>query len=193
MLPDDVGVSNLERVEAGFHPRYDATWREYRYRLFVGDKQPLANRQVWVRSQELDSERMSAAADLLVGTHDLASFTGGGEGVPWSARSQARRGTTRTIGLCTVRTTGDWWGTIPSSGEGLEIRVIADGFLPQMVRTIAGGLVAIGQGDRELKWFRHLLDVADRRLGPALAPAHGLILWRVGYGNDVPDPDPNDT
>lgn len=192
ILPDDVGVSHLERVGDGFHPRYDATWREYRYRLFVGDKQPLANRQVWVRRRGLDAARMSDAAANLVGTHDLASFTGGGEGVPWSSRAKTRRGTIRTISHCTVREVAPWWGTVPGSGQGFEIRIVADGFLPQMVRTITGGLVEIGQGDQEPGWFRQLLQTADRRYGPPLAPAHGLTLWRVGYGNDVPDPDPED-
>jgi tRNA pseudouridine38-40 synthase len=192
ILPDDLGVSHLERVEAGFHPRFDATWREYRYRILVGSKQPLAGRQVWVRRRELNAATMSVAAASLQGTHDMASFTGGGEGVPWATRSHAKRGTTRTISLCSVQRIEGWWGTTPGSGDGVEIRVVADGFLPQMVRTIVGGLVSIGQGDEEPRWFPDLLALADRRRGPALAPAHGLILWRVGYGNDVPDPDPND-
>ena len=193
ILPDDVGVSSVERVEAEFHPRFDATWREYRYRIFVGTKQPLVGSWAWVRRHDLDPARMSLAAASLCGTHDMASFTGGGEGVPWSTRSRAKRGTTRTISHCSVRQTTEWWGVTPGSGHGLEVRIVADGFLPQMVRTIVGGLVAVGQGDEEPGWFSHLLAVADRRRGPALAPAHGLILWRVGYGNDVPGPDPNDS
>jgi tRNA pseudouridine38-40 synthase len=193
LLSDDVAVSSLDRVESGFHSRYDAAWREYRYRIWVGGKQPLLNRYAWLRRTDLDRDRMSQAASMLAGTHDLAAFTGGGEGVPWSKRATARRGTVRTILLCGVREVGPWWGTIPGPGYGLEIRIVADGFLPQLVRTITGALVAVGQGDRDPEWFNELLDVADRRAGPAVAPAHGLILWRVGYGSDVPDPDPENT
>jgi tRNA pseudouridine38-40 synthase len=80
---------------------------------------------------------------------------------------------------------------IPESGIGIEIRIIADGFLPQLVRTLAGALVSVGSHERSATWISELLEVADRRVGPVLAPAHGLILWRVGYGSDVPDPDPN--
>lgn len=192
LLSGDIAVSQVERVHQRFHPRFDATWREYRYRLWVGGKQPLAGRQAWVRRRPLHLEPMVRAADRLVGTHDLASFTGGGEGVPWSARAQAPRGTTRTILHCGVREIAPWWGTVPGTGTGLEIRVVADGFLPQMVRTITGGLVAVGQRDQEPEWFDALLRSTDRRTGPTLAPAHGLILWRVGYGNEVPDPDPDD-
>jgi tRNA pseudouridine38-40 synthase len=191
LAPDDLAVSHLSRVQAGFHPRYDAVWREYRYRIWIGAKQPLAERYAWTRRSDLDLERMSAAAALLAGTHDLAAFTGGGEGVPWSDRAKARRGTIRTIIHCGVREVAPWWSTVPESGRGLEIRIVADGFLPQLVRTVTGALVSVGMRERPPEWFSDLIGIADRRYGPVLAPAHGLILWRVGYGNDVPDPDPN--
>lgn len=193
LLPDDVAVSHLSRASDGFHPRYDAVWREYRYRFWVGGKQPLMDRYCWVRRSALDVSRMNDAAGFLVGTHDLATFTGGGEGVPWSARAKARRGTTRTISMCSVREVATWWGVMPHTGTGLELRIVADGFLPQLVRTVAGALVSVGQADRDPGWIPELLAAADRRAGPAMAPANGLILWRVGYGNEVPDPDPDDT
>ncbi|MDQ3443625.1 MAG: tRNA pseudouridine synthase A [Chloroflexota bacterium] len=191
LTPDDLAVSSVTRVEAGFHPRYDATWREYRYRLWVGAKQPLMERFAWTRRSALDLEAMTKASIRLEGTHDLAAFTGGGEGVPWSARASATRGTVRTIHHCGVREVGPWWGILPGSGTGIEVRIIADGFLPQLVRTVTGGLVSVGMREHPPEWFTELLEVADRRSGPVLAPAHGLILWRVGYGNDVPEPDPN--
>ena len=84
-------------------------------------------------------------------------------------------------------------GSMPGDGYGIEIRMVADGFLPQLVRTVVGGLVTIGPVTSPVEWFQELLDRRDRRIGPAVAPAHGLILWRVGYGNDVPDPDPDGT
>jgi tRNA pseudouridine38-40 synthase len=193
LLPDDVALSRVERVPDGFHPRYDARWREYRYRIWVGRPQPLAHRFAWIRQRELDVAAMEAAAARLEGTHDFASFTGGGEGVPWSGRASAPRGTVRTVYQCRVRQVPGWWGTIPDAGWGLELRMVADGFLPQLVRTVAGGLVDIGSGGHLATWFADLLQRADRRHGPVLAPPQGLILWRVGYGSDRPDPDPDGT
>ncbi len=191
VTPDDLAISSVARVEAGFHPRYDAIWREYRYRIWVGSRQPLMERFAWNRRSALDLDAMTRAAGHLVGTHNLAAFTGGGEGVPWSARAVAKRGTVRTVHHCGVREVGPWWGILPGSGTGIEVRIIADGFLPQLVRTVVGGLAVVGTRERPPEWFEQLLKVADRRFGPVLAPAHGLILWRVGYGNDVPEPDPN--
>jgi len=54
-----------------------------------------------------------------------------------------------------------------------------------MVRNIVGALVEIGQGRRGPDWIDSLIDGRDRRLGPAPAPAQGLILWRVGYDEDA--------
>jgi tRNA pseudouridine38-40 synthase len=191
LTPDDMAISDVSRIDPGFHPRYDATWREYRYRIWVGGKQPLAERFSWNRRSDLDHGRMSKACAFLVGTHDLAAFTGGGEGVPWSDRAKAPRGTVRTIFHCGVREVEPWWSVVPATGTGFEIRIVADGFLPQLVRTVTGGLVSVGSHEHPPEWFSELLEVPDRRFGPVLAPAHGLILWRVGYGNEVPDPDPD--
>jgi tRNA pseudouridine38-40 synthase len=187
-LPDDLAVTSVERKLLGFHARYDARWREYRYRVWTGVRQPLAAGIVWQRPGALDIEAMNLAAAKLIGTHDVASFAGGGEGVPGSERQDRVRGTTRTIIVCDVRRICPWWGNADPTGTLLELRIAADGFLPRMVRTVAGALVEVGRGARPATWIDELLASRDRRLGPMTAPAIGLTLWRVGYDED----DPND-
>ena len=191
-LADDLAVVAARRVAAGFHARYDARWREYRYRIWLGPRQPLARESVWERRAALDIHAMESGARQFLGTHDVASFAGGGEGVPWSDRHDRPRGTVRTISHCSVRPVAPWWGLAAEPGEAIEIRVVADGFLPRMVRTMVGALVEIGAGDRTPDWITQLLLECDRRKGPATAPPHGLILWRVGYGDELPDPDPDE-
>jgi tRNA pseudouridine38-40 synthase len=188
-LGDAVSVVEVERVAAGFHARYDATWREYRYRLWAGPRSPLIERYAWHRRRPLDVAAMADAAERLVGTHDFASFVAGGEGVPWSERRQRRRGTIRVVRHCSVRPVDAWWPSAPLIGQGIEVRVIADGFLPRMVRGFVGALGEIGRGANEPAWIDELLDRADRRVGPQSAPPDGLVLWRIGYGDAVPDPD----
>lgn len=188
-LPEDLGIASVERRQAPFHARFDAMWREYRYRIWSGSAQPLIGRQVWQRRTPLDADAMDTAAKRLVGTHDLATFTGGGDGVPWSARTMAERGTTRTVMRCSAREIEPWWGLVPDVGSGVEIRIVADGFLPQLVRNIAGALVIVGSRSQPPEWMTELVDAADRRYGPITAPPQGLILWRVGYGEDLPEPE----
>ena len=190
-LADDLAVVAARRVAAGFHARYDARWREYRYRIWLGPRQPLARGTVWERRSGLDVQAMDAGARQFLGTHDVASFAGGGEGVPWSERHDQPRGTVRTILHCSVRRVLPWWGMAAETGEAIEIRVVADGFLPRMVRTMAGALVELGAGDRPADWISQLLRERDRRMGPVTAPPHGLVLWRVGYGDEVPVDDPD--
>jgi tRNA pseudouridine38-40 synthase len=190
-LPADCAVTRVERRSAGFHARYDATWREYRYRVWTGPRQPLIEGLVAQRERPLDVDAMRAAAGLLVGTHDFAAFAGGGEGVPWSERQREPRGTVRTMFRSGVRTLSPWWGEA-AGGTLIEIGVAADGFLPRMVRTIAGVLFEIGRGERPVEWMRELLVGRDRRLAGQTAPADGLILWRVGYpGDAMPGSDPD--
>lgn len=188
LLPDDCGVGTVERVDASFHARFDARWREYRYRIWTGPRQPAARSVIWQRHGTIDVAAMDDAAGRLTGTHDLASFAGGGEGVPWSERQQAPRGTTRTIMICRARAIDPWWGPA-GAGNLIELRIVADGFLPRMVRTIAGVLVEIGQRRRDPAWVDALLAGRDRRKAGETAPAHGLTLWQVGYAGDTPEID----
>jgi len=185
-LPDDLAVTEVARRPLGFHARYDARWREYRYRVWTGVRQPLVADIVWQRSDSLDLDAMNAAAIRLIGTHDVASFAGGGEGVPGSERQSMARGTVRSIVLCRVEPILPWWGAVNDQGKLIELRIAADGFLPRMVRSITGALADIGRGARPVTWIDDLLSAKDRRLGPMTAPAHGLTLWRVGYDDDDP-------
>lgn len=191
LLPRDVSVNGVSTVSGAFHPRFDAVWREYRYRIWVGSRQPLLERTAWHCRAPFDLEAAQAAATLFRGEHDLASFAGMGHGVPWSDRQQRRRGTTRNVMRCSVGAVPEWWGAAPDTGSGYEVRVVADGFLPNMVRTMTAALADVARGIRSPEWVNEILEARDRRVGPKTAPPQGLILWRVGYGEELPDADPH--
>ncbi|MBL8127762.1 MAG: tRNA pseudouridine(38-40) synthase TruA [Chloroflexia bacterium] len=185
-LPGDIAARQVIESDHAFNPRFDAAWREYRYWLAPGVASPFLGRYAWMLRDGLNSARMNQAAASLLGTHDFASFAGGGEGVPWSERAARKRGTTRTLLRCAVRTLE----LTPGPGRdadavALEFRIAADGFLPRMVRNITGALVEVGQGRQEPAWIGEILAAKDRRQGSEVAPAHGLTLWRVGYPGDA--------
>jgi tRNA pseudouridine38-40 synthase len=189
-LPDDIGATEVALCAESFNPRYDALWRDYRYWIASAVVSPFLGRYAWIRRTQLDAKAVEAGARQLVGTHDFASFAGGGEGVPWSRRAATPRGTTRTILRCECQEIRLRVG--PGSDERatvLEIRVVADGFLPHMVRNVVGVLRQVGQGQRAPESISELLAGKDRRLGPAAAPPHGLTLLRVGFAGDVLDDD----
>ena len=189
-LPGDIGATDAALCAESFNPRYDALWREYRYWIASAVVSPFLGRYAWIRRTQLDAEAVEAGARQLVGTHDFASFAGGGEGVPWSRRATTPRGTTRTILRCECQEIRPRIG--PGSNERatvLEVRVAADGFLPRMVRNVVGALLQVGQGQRDPEWISELLAGQDRRFGPVAAPPHGVTLLRVGFAGDVLEDD----
>jgi tRNA pseudouridine38-40 synthase len=185
-LPGDLSATAAAPCDGSFNPRFDAIWREYRYWIASGVVSPFVRRYAWNRRSKLDVDAVRAGAQRLVGTHDFASFAGGGEGVPWSQRATRPKGTARTILRCDCREIRPRIG--PGSDQSarvLEVRVAADGFLPHMVRNIVGALVDVGQGRRTPGWIDELLAERDRRFGPVMAPARGLTLTRIGFSDDL--------
>ncbi len=177
ILPTDLVVLGLDTVRETFHARYDAHWREYRYQVWNAPfRHPALARQTWHLIRPLDVAALMAATDALLGEHDFAAFAGQGLGVP--GRVQTRS---------TVREVYEarWLERSPSipesSGRILEFWVRANGFLPQMVRTIVAAAIEVGTGRQTPAWFALILRGRDRSAVPAPAPPQGLSLWRVGY------------
>ncbi len=163
-LPEDIRVLAATRAPAGFHARFSATAKQYRY--FVWNHpamNPLLRRTAWHVPRRLDLAAMRAAARLLVGRHDFRSF---------SANPGYERGNTvRTLTRCDIR----------KSGPLLTFRIEGDGFLYKMCRTIVGTLVQVGLGRFTPEAVRTMLQRRDRRVAGITAPAHGLVLWKVSY------------
>jgi tRNA pseudouridine38-40 synthase len=165
MLAPEVVVLEARRAPEGFDARFSASAREYRYRIDVGPwPDPFEARFVWHRPGELSVPRMRAAARPLIGEHDFASF-----GRPHDPGGPTVR---RVERLAVAR-----------RGSRLDLNVRANAFLHQMVRSLVGTLVAVGEGRIEPQEAAAILAARDRgRSKGRLAPPHGLTLERVMYG-----------
>ena len=163
LLPADVRVLDVAPAPPGFHPRKSAVSKLYRYELDGGEIQ-LPQRRCFAgfAPGSLDADAVRAAAALYVGRHDFASLA--------SAGSHART-TVRTV----VRSEATFEGT------GLVYEAEADGFLRKMVRSMVGGLIAVGRGAVHPEDLARALAARDRRAWPPPAPACGLTLVRVSY------------
>lgn len=174
-LPEDIRVIDGEAAPAGFHARFDAVAKSYRYRLFHGPvMSPFLRRYAWHVRARLDAEAMAEAGRALLGEHDFAAFQAAGSAV---------RTTVRTLFDLTVRRVpgGDGTGGDAAGGELTVIDVRGSGFLRHMVRTMAGTLVEVGLGRRAPADVERVLRSADRRAAGPTAPARGLFLTGVGY------------
>jgi tRNA pseudouridine38-40 synthase len=163
-LGPEVVALQVADAPAGFDARFSATAREYRYRIDTGEApDPFSARFVWHRPGPVSVAPMRDAARALVGEHDFASFCRN----PGSGRSTHRR-----LERLSVR----------REGHRLELSFRANGFLHQMVRSLVGMLVLVGDGRRDPKDVAAVLKARERAGTGNLAPPHGLTLERVVYG-----------
>ncbi|GBE15522.1 MAG TPA: tRNA pseudouridine(38-40) synthase TruA [Proteobacteria bacterium] len=168
ILPGDVRVVECRWAPEGFHSRFRATGKRYRY-LILNRRKPTAllRNRVWNIRHPLDLDNMRGGAFYLIGEKDFFSF-----------RSSGDPGTT-------VRDMRDI--SIEKDGDMVTIFFEANGFLKHMVRNIVGALVEVGRGRMEPGNLKKLLDSRSRLNAPRKAPAQGLTLMEVFYLNSPPD------
>ncbi len=174
-LPRDIWVAEAHAAPPAFHPRHDATAREYGYRLGLaaGSRSPFQRPWCWPLahltgdtasiSVGLDVEALHAAAALLPGEKSFAAF--------------ARAGQEQRGHRCIVKE-ARWtpWAL------GMEFTILANRFLHHMVRYLVGTMVDIARGRRPLDDMRAMLDGnEDGLITSPPAPAPGLFLRRVSY------------
>ncbi len=165
-LPAEISVNWVRPVPEKFHARFSALSRSYRYVILNRSTRSAiwSGRAVWVH-RRLDETAMQTAGRHLLGTHDFSSYRALG----CQAKSPIR-----TLSHIDVQRVSD----------RIYIDVTADGFLHHMVRNIAGVLIAIGCGEREVSWSTEVLGYRDRTLGGVTAPPHGLYLTHVEYAEN---------
>ncbi len=166
-LPFELAVSDLDQVDARFHPRFDATSRRYRYRLFCGHvRDPLRERLAWRVWPAFDPEVLVDVSQTFIGRHNFAAF---------GSAPSARSGTVRTVSLSS-------WTEVEPGGRW-QFDVAADAFLYRMVRRLVFVQVAVAQGRCSREAVLRSLDrgAGSNQLPAGLAPAHGLELMEVTY------------
>lgn len=170
-LPEDIRVMKAARAPAGFHARFDASGKQYRYLVWCDRAMnPLLRTQAWHVPQKADVKLMRAAAKHFVGRHDFQSFT--------ANPGYERESTIRNLTRCEVQKRGPLF-TFVIEGEG---------FLYKMCRGIVGTIVQAGLGRFPPGEIKTMLDHKDRRVAGMNAPAHGLVLWKVFYKPKAPGP-----
>jgi tRNA pseudouridine38-40 synthase len=170
-LPRAIRVIAAEEAPPGFHPQFSAHHKTYRYRLWNDEvMSPFEREYVWHVPGPLDVEAMAAAARLLEGRHDFASFQATGSSVAT---------TEREIFESVFRTPHPAPRT-PHS-QSLCYEITGTGFLRHMVRIIVGSLVEIGRGRQPVEWIGGVIAARDRTLAGPTAPPQGLFLVAVEY------------
>ncbi|MFI0908043.1 tRNA pseudouridine(38-40) synthase TruA [Streptomyces sioyaensis] len=166
-LPKDVRVWAVREAPSGFNARFSAVWRRYAYRVTdnPGGVDPLLRSHVLWHDWPLDVDAMNEAARALLGEHDFAAYCKKREGATTIRTLQALSLERGTDGIITAT-------------------VRADAFCHNMVRSLIGALLFVGDGHRAPDWPAKVLAAGVRDSAVHVVRPHGLTLEEVGYPAD---------
>ena len=173
-LPATIAIQWAQPVQEGFHARFSARSRHYRYFLLLAQyRTPFAHKAVTrLNDSHLDCAAMNEGCQFLLGEQDFSSFRGAG------CQSNTAVRCVQSLNVI-------------DHGSGLiEISVRANAFLLHMVRNITGCLLEVGRGRLAPQDVQNLLAAKDRTLAPPTALPDGLYLAGVEYDAEHQLPPP---
>jgi tRNA pseudouridine38-40 synthase len=158
-----IAFTACRRAAEGFHARFSARSRAYAYAVLEGGTpDPFLARTTMHHPGALDVEAMNEAAGHLLGAHDFTSF----------GRLSESGGSAERV-VFELR-----W---KRAGRIVVMTARANAFIQQMVRSLAGTLVEVGEGKRSPDDMPHIVAARDRAAAGPVAPPHGLCLLAVEY------------
>ena len=165
-LPPDISILFAKECLEGFHPRYDVFGKEYLYRIYNARvNSPFEVDRAYFLPRIISEEgieNMKKAADYFIGEHDFSAFM---------AQGSDTEDTVRRVDYL----------KIDKSGDVIEIRIFANGFLYNMVRIIVGTLCEVGLFRFKPEDIEKMISSRDRSTSGMTAPPEGLYLNRVEY------------
>ena len=167
MLPPDIRIRESGLAPEGFHARYSACGKVYRYRFFNSRHDCAIGRQYAAHVPlPLDVEAMNREAQALCGTHDFEAFAASGSVVKSTVRTIYRVQVTR-------------------SGDDVTLLVLGDGFLYNMARAMAGTVVYAAEGKIKPSEIGAILDSGNRTAAGPTVPPGGLYMTHLWYDDGV--------
>jgi tRNA pseudouridine38-40 synthase len=164
LLPADINVLEIEKAPSNFHARHDAVSRSYLYQI-SRRRTAFGKKYVWWIKDELDLDKMQAAATLFVGLKDFESFT---------ADDPEEKSTRVHIERIEIQEADDL----------ILMRFVGSHFLWKMVRQIVGVIAEVGRGKLALEQVSSFLEHRSEQPAKLTAPPSGLFLEHISYGGD---------
>lgn len=164
LLPPDIRIMKVQKVEEGFNARFSATARTYRYFINTsGLVSARDSRYVWKLGKQLDLDTLNAMCSFLTGERDFAAFTAAGD-----------------ASLSTFRFVKDAH-FYRQDEDTVVFQIEANAFLWKMVRSITGTLVESCLKGKTPEDFRDVVESLDRSRAGVTAPPEGLFLYSVDF------------
>lgn len=166
VLPSDISIDGIKKVNNEAHARFDAIQRTYHYFLHQ-HKNPFIENFSWYQFGHIDFELMNMAADCLLSTSDFTSFS--------------KVNTQTKTNICYV-SEAQW---VQLSETEWCFVITADRFLRNMVRAVVGTLMQVGRNKITLDEFKRIINDKNRSEAGMSAPAHALFLADIQYPESI--------
>lgn len=161
LLPPDIAINSIEKVNNDVHARFDAKSRMYEYHITTV-KDPFLKGKACTIYYPIDLELMNKAASELLGTHDFQCFS--------------KVHTDVSNYYCTITK-----AEFHASGNEIVFTIEANRFLRGMVRAVVGTLVDIGAGRKKIDDVKRIIESKDRCMAGQAMAAEGLVFIHALY------------
>lgn len=165
LLPGDIYVKDVTKVDDDFHARFNVRAKEYIYKINMGEYDPILKDYIYQYNKKLDVVEMERALKYIEGTHDFKSFTSGDDVRDDYVRTIIQTNLIRDL----------------KNVNMITITFMGTGFMRYMVRNLVGTLIQIGEGKYKSTDIIDILEAKDRRKAGMCADACGLYLKDVFY------------
>ena len=162
LLPNDIHIISMKEVDNGFHARYSAKKKHYRYLINNGDKNPFIFNRTLYYPYPLNITKFIECLDLFEGTHNFQDFT---------SKEEDEDGFIRTIYSIDVK----------QEENDISIDIIGNGFMRYMIRDIIGTSLAVASGKEDIEFIKKHLDSSNREIVSYKAGSEGLYLIDIIY------------
>ena len=165
ILPKDILIRSIRKVNPDAHARFDAIKRSYEY-VIIPHKDPFRLCEAYIYHQSIHLEKLNATSKILLGKHNFKSFS--------KVKTQVKHF------ICEVYNA--YW---QQDGDCVVFHIEANRFLRGMVRAIVGTLLMVNEGKIEINTIHDILDSQDRSKAGRSAPPDGLYLLEISYPNHI--------
>ena len=191
-LPAAIRVLEARTMPDGFHARHSAVAKTYEYRVLMEDDwrgescSPFLARYVYACPWRFEFAALQTAAKGFLGEHDFTSFAASDPDMTTRARlgDETDEGNGATIAAVRTIFSSDWSERDSEGARLLVYRVRGNGFLHHMVRNLVGTMIEVGRGKLRADEIAGILEARSRTMAGPTAPARGLFLHSVEYGDE---------
>lgn len=167
LLPKNISVKGVQKVDKTFHAQKSARARWYRYTIVNRSQRSCFDDGCLLVRNELDVDRLNEMLQYLIGEHDFSAF------------KKVR--TTNPAKVCII-----YKAQAVRDGEKIYIDLIANRFLYNMVRLIIGTLLKLEKESLAPEALKEILESKDNQQAGTMVSPEGLVLMKVIY-NEIND------